>query len=199
MACLCGSFLINSITEVDVCFFFFSSRRRHTRLVSDWSSDVCSSDLDPGHGQAGALEQLRHVNERVLVRIEGRQVETDDERLGRVRARKDAIIFARRGVGRERLKSDFFNRDGEIPRGVIDHELFAQSSRHPHRLASHLAGLNVLWCHSWFLCRSGGMPKRDRKKSVTTKKGISTRLREARLACVSPQVRLPPLLSHESK
>src|SRR5438046_3662432 len=29
-----------------VCFFFFfSSRRRHTRLVSDWSSDVCSSDL----------------------------------------------------------------------------------------------------------------------------------------------------------
>src|SRR5262249_58569199 len=25
----------------------FSSRRRHTRLVSDWSSDVCSSDLRP--------------------------------------------------------------------------------------------------------------------------------------------------------
>src|SRR5438093_11017387 len=28
-----------------ISFFFFSSRRRHTRLVSDWSSDVCSSDL----------------------------------------------------------------------------------------------------------------------------------------------------------
>src|SRR5258706_1813157 len=28
-----------------VVVFFFSSRRRHTRLVSDWSSDVCSSDL----------------------------------------------------------------------------------------------------------------------------------------------------------
>src|SRR3977135_870241 len=26
-------------------FFFFSSRRRHTRLYRDWSSDVCSSDL----------------------------------------------------------------------------------------------------------------------------------------------------------
>src|SRR5438477_10423201 len=26
--------------------FFFSSRRRHTRLTCDWSSDVCSSDLD---------------------------------------------------------------------------------------------------------------------------------------------------------
>src|SRR5256885_2439698 len=29
-----------------LCFiFFFSSRRRHTRLQGDWSSDVCSSDL----------------------------------------------------------------------------------------------------------------------------------------------------------
>src|SRR5256885_13971794 len=32
-----------------VCMFifFFSSRRRHTRLQGDWSSDVCSSDLCP--------------------------------------------------------------------------------------------------------------------------------------------------------
>src|SRR5437899_12496491 len=29
-------------------FFFFSSRRRHTRCLSDWSSDVCSSDLPLG-------------------------------------------------------------------------------------------------------------------------------------------------------
>src|SRR5690606_1578066 len=29
------------------CFFFFSSRRRHTRFSRDWSSDVCSSDLYP--------------------------------------------------------------------------------------------------------------------------------------------------------
>src|SRR5688572_32799440 len=27
-------------------FFFFSSRRRHTRFDCDWSSDVCSSDLE---------------------------------------------------------------------------------------------------------------------------------------------------------
>src|SRR2546426_11717443 len=31
--------------SADLCFFFFSSRRRHTRLQGDWSSDVCSSDL----------------------------------------------------------------------------------------------------------------------------------------------------------
>src|SRR6266705_4447113 len=29
-------------------FFFFSSRRRHTRSYGDWSSDVCSSDLEVG-------------------------------------------------------------------------------------------------------------------------------------------------------
>src|SRR5205807_6784423 len=28
-----------------IFLFFFSSRRRHTRLQGDWSSDVCSSDL----------------------------------------------------------------------------------------------------------------------------------------------------------
>src|SRR2546430_11496995 len=31
-------------------FFFFSSRRRHTRFDCDWSSDVCSSDLPYRHG-----------------------------------------------------------------------------------------------------------------------------------------------------
>src|SRR6266542_4820613 len=30
---------------LQIYFFFFSSRRRHTRCYRDWSSDVCSSDL----------------------------------------------------------------------------------------------------------------------------------------------------------
>src|SRR3989442_7778425 len=46
--------LINLIFAADILqcsyyfvpsFFFFSSRRRHTRCGRDWSSDVCSSDL----------------------------------------------------------------------------------------------------------------------------------------------------------
>src|SRR5437879_7665604 len=37
-------------------FFFFSSRRRHTRYIGDWSSDVCSSDL---MAFPGALELER--------------------------------------------------------------------------------------------------------------------------------------------
>src|SRR3989339_532769 len=38
-----------SVTGVQTCALLFSSRRRHTRLVSDWSSDVCSSDRSEEH------------------------------------------------------------------------------------------------------------------------------------------------------
>src|SRR5437016_9586363 len=42
--CLFSDFLFFLLCLFFFFFFFFSSRRRHTRLVSDWSSDVCSSD-----------------------------------------------------------------------------------------------------------------------------------------------------------
>src|SRR5438046_10167827 len=45
-------------------FFVFSSRRRHTRLVSDWSSDVCSSDLTLVRETAGI--DLAHATEAEL-------------------------------------------------------------------------------------------------------------------------------------
>src|SRR5438270_9637091 len=49
-------------------FFFFSSRRRHTRFDCDWSSDVCSSDLEsgrvpPARPEALALRRLEGVAE----------------------------------------------------------------------------------------------------------------------------------------
>src|SRR5262245_62217538 len=37
-------YIFSLLVLVQFCFFF-SSRRRHTRCLSDWSSDVCSSDL----------------------------------------------------------------------------------------------------------------------------------------------------------
>src|SRR2546426_5367456 len=46
-------------------FFFFSSRRRHTRLQGDWSSDVCSSDLGrPAAGRADPDRRYRHRDVR---------------------------------------------------------------------------------------------------------------------------------------
>src|SRR2546426_9250959 len=70
-------------------FFFFSSRRRHTRLQGDWSSDVCSSDLS-------SLSRDIAVNDR-----------KEDQSLRRDQRRpeRDALVAARdgsrtRGIGR---------------------------------------------------------------------------------------------------
>src|ERR1022692_264342 len=41
--------------------FFFSSRRRHTRLQGDWSSDVCSSDLI-----TSTIIHLKHLSAALL-------------------------------------------------------------------------------------------------------------------------------------
>src|SRR6267154_3238804 len=54
-------------------FFFFSSRRRHTRWTGDWSSDVCSSDLQTAQGNfTPAIHNLGAVSSySTLVLIDG--------------------------------------------------------------------------------------------------------------------------------
>src|SRR5690348_17664905 len=44
-------------------WFFFSSRRRHTRWTGDWSSDVCSSDLDDYQEHV----RVRRVDPQLLI------------------------------------------------------------------------------------------------------------------------------------
>src|SRR2546430_10932964 len=49
----------------ELYFFFFSSRRRHTRFDCDWSSDVCSSDLwHDGSAEGRHGESRQHPGER---------------------------------------------------------------------------------------------------------------------------------------
>src|SRR5437879_10917657 len=50
-------------------FFFFSSRRRHTRYIGDWSSDVCSSDLVNGGPSNGGI-QLKKVTRQAVKHLE---------------------------------------------------------------------------------------------------------------------------------
>src|SRR5688572_15255357 len=59
-------------------FFFFSSRRRHTRFDCDWSSDVCSSDLE---GIRRARQEMTRAD-RILYVVDGqhRPEPTDVER-----------------------------------------------------------------------------------------------------------------------
>src|SRR5260370_12895032 len=55
-----------------VLLFFFSSRRRHTRFKCDWSSDVCSSDLEAG-GLSGRplFTRATRMLAETYVRVEG--------------------------------------------------------------------------------------------------------------------------------
>src|SRR2546430_4631836 len=52
--------------------FFFSSRRRHTRFDCDWSSDVCSSDLNGAADRFHSLSLLRI--QRVQIQHRARSV-----------------------------------------------------------------------------------------------------------------------------
>src|SRR5688500_20326272 len=67
--------------------FFFSSRRRHTRLQGDWSSDVCSSDLGDSRGLT-----LQSEDERALQRAHRARRPSDPQ------ARR--LHDRRRGFGR---------------------------------------------------------------------------------------------------
>src|ERR1035441_10777430 len=72
-------------SQVDRGFFFFSSRRRHTRCLSDWSSDVCSSDLlclPSLHGVDAYIYQQETVR-KVLRHFKGRALLADEVGLGK--------------------------------------------------------------------------------------------------------------------
>src|SRR5256885_3893482 len=64
---MCESHMYKSIVGLAIdCFFFFSSRRRHTRLQGDWSSDVCSSDLLTGLERHPHLADAHDLYARIL-------------------------------------------------------------------------------------------------------------------------------------
>src|SRR2546426_12260676 len=93
---MCGCYDIRD----RIFLFFFSSRRRHTRLQGDWSSDVCSSDL-----VEDALEQIgRDAGARVFDL-------NPDEVAGAAGANGEAVLVQiGRGAGRGR---------GEISVGAV--------------------------------------------------------------------------------
>src|SRR5437879_13883147 len=72
------------------CVFFFSSRRRHTRYIGDWSSDVCSSDLpqrvidraddDRPHVRADHEHRVRRAHEATVVGVDLR---SEERRVGK--------------------------------------------------------------------------------------------------------------------
>src|SRR5690606_40024289 len=104
-------------------FFFFSSRRRHTRFSRDWSSDVCSSDLLEGGvaetvvsgallrvfqaliGGADRLETRFRIRAAgILVRVVAHRELAIGRQIGRASCRERVWISVR-GVAVERYDS----------------------------------------------------------------------------------------------
>src|SRR3546814_10212186 len=44
-----------------ICFFFFKQKTAYEMRISDWSSDVCSSDLDAGDGRPAVAGEARRL------------------------------------------------------------------------------------------------------------------------------------------
>src|SRR5688572_25450905 len=77
------------IVDKDGSYFFFSSRRRHTRFDCDWSSDVCSSDLiDEATSPWGIKVTIVEVKDveipSGMQRAMARQAEAERERRAKV-------------------------------------------------------------------------------------------------------------------
>src|SRR6266853_2719008 len=53
--------IVSGTTLLSFSFFLFSSRRRHTRVDCDWSSDVCSSDLDTVRLPDGSTTEREYI------------------------------------------------------------------------------------------------------------------------------------------
>src|SRR5215204_7657896 len=78
-------------TDEQSRLFFFSSRRRHTISLCDWSSDVCSSDLTfPDHAlvvmPTGAPDRIKENLDRKSV-VEGKSVDLACRRIIREKKR----------------------------------------------------------------------------------------------------------------
>src|SRR2546426_1715532 len=103
-----------------LCLFFFSSRRRHTRLQGDWSSDVCSSDL--AYMGIGIGAHIRHGSGPA---INGTFVQ---DALNEITAGLNGTIGAEGGARHWRVTVDARGRSGERrvgeegrSRGAADH------------------------------------------------------------------------------
>src|SRR5437879_7524425 len=82
-------------------FFFFSSRRRHTRYIGDWSSDVCSSDLPWGEGDRHELERRQVASGETPRRRRHAEPHDSEDLAGGARAHQQAGRSEERRVGKE--------------------------------------------------------------------------------------------------
>src|SRR6266496_412975 len=125
-------------------FFFFSSRRRHTRSLRDWSSDVCSSDLDrlPGSGivyvltvdQATSLTEFLRGQGQVVAGYTG---QTDPDERARIEADlrdnrvKAVVATSALGMGYDKPDLGFCVHVGSTDSPVAYYQQVGRAGRPP--------------------------------------------------------------------
>src|SRR6266446_3000173 len=150
-------------------FFFFSSRRRHTRLQGDWSSDVCSSDL---RADLARLEiARREVIEDVIAEDDGlaehgvRRVPVLHVRLYRVH--EGVVLRLRRHGGRHRDDEYQEREDGEastahgvLHQGANRGSIGPESGAHDAAKARRVSNATIAACRVQISCTgpTGGRP-----------------------------------------
>src|SRR2546427_13219161 len=98
-------------------FFFFSSRRRHTRFDCDWSSDVCSSDLEAQVSltRDRSQDEYREVIESTVAEC---------ERLSRI---VDSLLFlARAEAGDRQIHRSLFNGRAAVEKIAAYYQTIAE-------------------------------------------------------------------------
>src|SRR6478752_7163166 len=70
----------NPVNRIEASTFFFSSRRRHTRCSRDWSSGVCSSDLNCSVAE---LEAVVHPEGGTPLTLRTAQLRSEERRVGK--------------------------------------------------------------------------------------------------------------------
>src|SRR5947207_5916128 len=120
-------------------FFFFSSRRRHTRSLCDWSSDVCSSDLE----DRGVADQRARDGDALALPARERGAALTDHGIVAVFQLADEFVRvrgARRGLDLLRGGPGFSVRDVLADRGaeqdrLLQHQADVAPQRGPAVLA----------------------------------------------------------------
>src|SRR5436305_14767102 len=93
-------------------FFFFSSRRRHTRCGRDWSSDVCSSDLRSAAytSMGGSIPVVADLAARGIPTIVSGFALAEDDKIGRASCRERGWISVVDGSGEKKDRREIASR-----------------------------------------------------------------------------------------
>src|SRR3546814_15955789 len=99
-----------------VLFFFFKKKTAYEMRISDWSSDVCSSDLRATADTDRILWQLRRIHDETVLRSILPRVECarpQHDLLWNTRRRRTGPCMARRGAASEQGKRSEERRVGK--------------------------------------------------------------------------------------